>query len=673
MAQPELQNAVRQVHGWLQLARLSDAELLDRFVRDRNEPAFALLMERHGRLVWSACRRILRHQQDAEDAYQAAFLVLVRRAASIRRGQTVACWLYRVASRIAWKLAMDRAKRRPREAQEPARTAASALQELAWRELESLLQEELARLPEKYQAPFVLCCLDGHSKSEAAQQLGWKEGTVSSRLAHARKQLQQRLARRGVTLASVLCGTEVFPKNPAVPAGLAQTTIRAAGCVLTGQTVAGLLSPGAVTLLEGALKTMVLSKIKVAITVTLAGCLIATGTAALAWQRQPESSVEPQTAFPFAYSGFDESKTASSRQPYGGKNVSNPWVGIASRETNSGPELFARFEDGTQRLYPVAADTVLLSYLPDQCLGAHESLSVDLADTNRILLRFDLPGGARVRQAELILWRSQSPHPSPSRPITLAFHKLEQGWDEGRTTWNSQPAFARRPALTASIDPAAREYHIDVTALVRRVVEDGIPNHGWLVRIDRPLATRSEGVGARPSGWTYRGEDYVFAVDDVVHHGGKQSCRIASKRPVRDFAMMSQTIRADDYRGQRIRLAGHFKTEALEGMATLWMRIDSQDGLLGIDKSVAEAVRGTSDWRAEHIVLDVPDDSKTIRFAVLVEGQGLAWVDDLRLEVVDRTVPLTNAPVKPASGRDHKPALPRQPVNLDFGGISQSP
>jgi hypothetical protein len=465
-------------------------------------------------------------------------------------------------------------------------------------------------------------------------------------------------------------------KNPAVPAGLAHATIRAVSCVLAGQAVAGLLSPGAVALLEGVMKTLFLSKIKLAVTVALAGCLIATGTAALAWQRPPESSDGRQTPLAFAYQCFDQSKTVSSHQPAAdaGKTVPNPWVGIASRETNSGPELTVHFEDGTQRLYSVAADTVLLSYLPDQCLGAHESLSVDLADTNRILLRFDLPGGARVRQAELILWRSQSPHPSPPRPITLAFHELEQGWDEGRTTWNSQPTFARRPALTARIDPAAREYHLDVTALVRRVVEDGIPNRGWLVRIDRPLAARrSAVVGGRPSGWTCRGEDYVFAVDDVVRHGGKQSCRIAScKRPVGDFAMMSQTIRADDYRGQRIRLSGHFKTEALEGMATLWMRIDGPDGLLGIDKSIGEAVRGSSDWRREHIVLDVSEDSKTIRFAVLVEGQGQAWVDDLRLEVVDRTVPLTNPQVKPASVRGQKPALPRQPVNLDFGGISAS-
>src|SRR4029077_13416418 len=119
--------------------------------------------------------------------------------------------------------------------------------------------------------------------------------------------------------------------------------------------------------------------------------------------------------------------------------------------------------------------------------------------------------------------------------------------------------------------------------------------------------------------------------------------RIESRSPrPSNFAMLSQTIRADDYRGERVRLTGYLKTEQLEGMATLWMRIDGADGLLGIDKTVEEAVRGTSDWRHPHIVLDVPQASKTMRFAVLVEGAGKAWIDDLKLEIVDGSVPVTN-------------------------------
>jgi len=673
MARTQLHSALRQFRGLLEaehLARLSDARLLECFVRNRDERAFALLVERHGRLVWSACRQFLRHEQDVEDAYQAAFLVLVRRAASIRRGQTVACWLYRVASRIARKLDMDRIKRLRRETKALRALESPPDQDLTWRELQRLLEEELGRLPEKYQAPFVLCCLEGKSKSEAARQLGWKEGTVSSRLAQARKRLQQSLSRRGIALASVLSAADLLLHDKAAPAGLAHATIKAASWVLAGGATQNLLSPGVVALIEGAIKTMFVSKIKTTITVALTVCLAATGTVAMAWQRH--SGVVPlnvELAGVFTTRDFDEpeNRTPDQSAARAAKPTKNPWVGIASRETNAGPEVAVQFEDGHRRTYSASADSVLLSYMGDNCLGGHEVLSIDMDDTNRMLLRFDLPRGGRVKKAELLLARSQTPHPIPPKPITLSFHELKESWQENKATWNRQPAFEPRSTLTAQIDPANREYRIDVTALVRRVVEDGATNHGWLVRIDTPLATHDPKAGGAPAGWSCHGTEYVFALDDAVRLGGKHSCRIEGRaQDASSFAMMSQTIRADDYRGQRIRLSAHFKTEGLQGMATLWMRIDGDQGLLGIDKSIDEAVRGTLDWRPAHIVLDVPEESKTIRFAVLVEGAGKAWVDNLKLEAVDRSVPLTNALVRPAVTHERKPTLPRQPVNMDF-------
>ncbi|HEV3119929.1 MAG TPA: hypothetical protein VGY58_22910, partial [Gemmataceae bacterium] len=218
------------------------------------------------------------------------------------------------------------------------------------------------------------------------------------------------------------------------------------------------------------------------------------------------------------------------------------------------------------------------------------------------------------------------------------------------------------------------EYRFDAGPLVRRVVEDGVPNHGWLLRVDTPLAAekRTSVQGAAPVGWHFQGEGFAFAVDDGVRHGGKYSCRIEGRNPKpAGFAMLSQTIRADNYRGERVRLSGYLKTESLEGMATLWMRVDGENGLEGIDKTVKEAVRGTSDWQQPHIVMDVPESSQTIRFAVLVEGGGKAWVDDLKFEIVDRTVPLTNPAVKPAADQKQKPQLPRRPVNLDFEAVSK--
>ena len=675
MARTAVQTALRKIRRSLQVEQLrclSDAELLDLFVRSREEPAFAILVERHERLVWSACLQILRHEQDAEDAFQAAFLVLVRRAASIRQGQTVACWLYRVAARIARNLAMDQGRRRRREAKASRKPEVPATQELAWRELQELLQEELARLPEKYQAPFVLCCMEGKSKSEAARQLGWKEGTVSSRLAHARKRMQQGLARRGVALASILCVADLSLTGEMARAGLARATVKAASCILAGGAIHGVVSPGTVALVEGMMKTMVLSKIKTIGVILLGLGLAATGSVGLAWQPNPRQAplvVEARWVQPT----FDESRKESDQpSAAAAKDLSSPWVGIASRETNSGPELLILSQDSHLSRAHASADTVLLSYLASQPLGAHEVLSVDLADRNRMLLRFDLPRDIRVQKAELLLSRSQNPHPLPSKPITLALHEVKESWEEAKATWDRQPAFGLRPVLTAQIDPQAKEYRIDVTPLVRRVVEEGAENHGWLVRIDTPLSADHRNVGKPPAGWTCHGADYQFAVDNRVRHSGKHSCRIESRTPApADGAMLSQTIKADNYRGQRIRLSGQFKTDGLTGGATLWMRIDGDGQLLGIDKSIHEAVRGTSDWQPEHIVLDVPEDAKTIRFAVLVEGAGKAWIDDLRLEAVDRSVPLTNTPVEPTSGREPKPVMPRQPVNLNFEGKSR--
>src|SRR5262249_48415766 len=145
---------------------LSDAQLLQRFATHREETAFATLVQRHGRMVLGVCRQVLRHEQDAEDAFQATFLVLARHAAPIHKNEAGGSWLYRVAYRIAVKAGVDMARQRAREREMGNRLPREAPSEAGWRELQEVLQEELARLPEKYRAPFVLCCLDGRSGAE---------------------------------------------------------------------------------------------------------------------------------------------------------------------------------------------------------------------------------------------------------------------------------------------------------------------------------------------------------------------------------------------------------------------------------------------------------------------------------------------------------------------------
>jgi RNA polymerase sigma factor (sigma-70 family) len=293
---------IRQLVGPEQAGELSDAQLLERFAARREEAAFAVLLQRHGRLVWSVCWQILHHDHDAEDAFQATFLVLARHAASIRNGQAVSGWLHHVAQRIALKASMDRARRQAHERQAEVMTPSEPGSDFAWRELQGVLDAQLQRLPEKYRAPFVLCCLEGRSKAEAARLLGWKEGTVSGRLAQARRLLQQRLARRGITLSAVLCATTLALEAGPAPAALLHQTLRAAVLYAADPTaVAGVPSARAAALAEGVTKAMFVTKAKLATAFVLAVGLLAAGFSlltrqALAARQADRASPQPGAA-----------------------------------------------------------------------------------------------------------------------------------------------------------------------------------------------------------------------------------------------------------------------------------------------------------------------------------------------------------------------------------------
>jgi RNA polymerase sigma factor (sigma-70 family) len=206
----------------------ADDVLLERFTAQREQAAFATLVRRHGPMVLGVCRRVLQHEQDAEDAFQAVFCVLARKAGAIRRGTAVGGWLYAVACRIARKAKTLQVRRRMRESELPDVPAPDNPPEWEWRDLWPILDEEVSRLPERYRLPFVLCHLEGKTNQEAAAELHCPPGTVSSRLTRARERLRARLARRGLALSVGALAAAVSRQTAtaAVRSELAQTAVQ---------------------------------------------------------------------------------------------------------------------------------------------------------------------------------------------------------------------------------------------------------------------------------------------------------------------------------------------------------------------------------------------------------------------------------------------------------------
>ncbi|HJT78406.1 MAG TPA: sigma-70 family RNA polymerase sigma factor, partial [Gemmataceae bacterium] len=173
-----------------------DAQLLQRFARERDQHAFAALVQRHGALVWGVCRRVLGHEQDAEDAFQATFLVLARKAGTVRRQEALGAWLYEVAYHVALKARAAAARRRQHEREAGTMPRPDGSDEQLRQEVRRVLDEELHRLPPRYRRLLVLCDLQGRTHQEAARELGLPPGSVSRHLGRGRELLRERLVRR---------------------------------------------------------------------------------------------------------------------------------------------------------------------------------------------------------------------------------------------------------------------------------------------------------------------------------------------------------------------------------------------------------------------------------------------------------------------------------------------
>jgi RNA polymerase sigma factor (sigma-70 family) len=238
-------------------------------------------------MVLDVCRSVLHHEHDAEDAFQATFLVLARKAESIRRPDAVAGWLYEVAHHVAVKALASTARRRAQEQRVSPMAAADPTLDMTLRDLRRVLHEELRQLPEKYRLPLVLCYLEGRSQEEAAGQLGWTKGTFRGRLDRGRESLRRRLAARGITLSALLCATAIAPK------ALADSVVRAtASSMMTGK---GILSARASVLAEGVTRAMLTGKVKIATAVLFAVGLLA-GAAVLTCRVLPARETAKSSA-----------------------------------------------------------------------------------------------------------------------------------------------------------------------------------------------------------------------------------------------------------------------------------------------------------------------------------------------------------------------------------------
>jgi RNA polymerase sigma factor (sigma-70 family) len=388
---------------------LSDGQLLGCFLERRDEAAFEALVRRHAPMVLGVCRRVVGNVHDAEDAFQATFLVLVRKAASVRPREAVGSWLYGVAYRTALgaraRLVRRRAKERqveemPQPEVEPAEPP---------RELLALLDRELSRLPEHYRVPVVLCDLEGRPRREVARRLGLPEGTLSSRLAKARKLLARRLKRHGPALAGGALAAALTQEaaSACVPNVLIVTTTRAALLVAAGKAAAGAVPAQAAVLAEGVLRAMLLNTLKIVTAGLLAAALTLGAGVSLYYScaagaeraaaADPNRNGEPGKVYtvPFADEGAaaDDNRKAQPVKADSDRGISKEELGKITEQINKAIEAAARQQYNRGYLQG------LRDHIQDNCAKCHKDPHIN-TETNlhRALQKL---GDATDRKAEL--------------------------------------------------------------------------------------------------------------------------------------------------------------------------------------------------------------------------------------------------------------------------------
>jgi RNA polymerase sigma factor (sigma-70 family) len=335
---------------------LSEWELLERFTSRGDELAFEALVARLGPMVLGTCRRMLGHPSDADDAFQATFLVLLRRARTLGPSDAIGAWLHGVAVRVATRARSDAARRGRRERLGVAVESIGAPADATAPEIRRILDDEIDRLPHKYRAPIIMCYLEGRTHEEAARLLGWPIGSVKGRLARARSLLESRLSRRGLASSAgalVAAMASATGAEAAVPAPLLQATCRAAAQLSAGKLSGLVLSTSVAGLLRGALSAMMLEKLRMTVlTIAVSGAAL-TGAAVMARQHADKPTEgRPEERTPVALA-----KDVSRVQ----QDVFGPTVRPQPRQNpvpTSAEDLYRELVEAARGSYLASADEV---------------------------------------------------------------------------------------------------------------------------------------------------------------------------------------------------------------------------------------------------------------------------------------------------------------------------
>jgi RNA polymerase sigma factor (sigma-70 family) len=395
---------------------LTDAQLLEAFLIGHEEAAFAALVRRHGPMVFGVCRRILGDRHEAEDAFQATFLVLLRKASSIRPGQAVGPWLHGVAQRTARRAREALARRRAGQKRLWERARRQGNTPHAVEDWRPLLDEELSRLPEKYRVPIVLCDLQGRTHQEAARELGWPQGTLSGRLWRARALLGRRLIGRGLMLSAMVL-TLAHAEDAAfavVAAPLIQATMKTARMVReAGTTAVSGVSGSVAVLTQGVLKAMWMTKVRIVTTMLLTTTL---GTSV------------------FLYAARTQTQAQAEENASTSANASIP--GSSAKAPNQAPtarDLIRYLNDNARRVEGLDCSNVSLDVRADkQCLGLGGILICQKPRHVRFLAKIlgNPANDFGCNDEEYWCWLSKAEPPTPWRG------RRDEEWRPGPRSWS---------------------------------------------------------------------------------------------------------------------------------------------------------------------------------------------------------------------------------------------